>query len=361
MIVSARCNVNPALLRWARERANLGIGDIATTAALKKYRLWEEGKESPTISQVEIFAKKTHVAVGKLFLSKPPKEQMPIPDFRPVNNSQDKRFSVELYDTVNMCLSRQDWYLEYLAETGKKQLGFVGAADTNSDPIRVAGQIRQSLGFDLDNRARSRTWEEALRIFVDATENIGSMVMISGVVGNNTSRKLSVKDFSGFALVDKFAPLIFINGTASKAEQIYALAHELAHIWSNKTGISNYSVDESADHTQEERWCNKVAAEILAPAQKLLDKSDDLGATRIVGKAKPSERSGTEEQEEEGNFYYTLRNRLGNRFSKALIESTLNHKVLHRDAMWLIGVNKLSTFDNFAKKLCRDEGLCARH
>jgi len=76
--------VRPALLRWARERAGKTVDDLR--ARFPKLNLWERGESQPTLKQVEGFAKVTYAPVGYLFLSEPPVERIPIPDFRTVNN-----------------------------------------------------------------------------------------------------------------------------------------------------------------------------------------------------------------------------------------------------------------------------------
>lgn len=129
---------------------------------------------------------------------------------------------------------------------------------------RTAAAMRAVLGWDSEARARCRTWDEALTQLREAAESAGVLVMISGIVGSDTNRKLDPDEFHGFALADAHAALAFVNGTDSKAAQVFTLAHELAHLWLGETALSDVDLGSIRANTVE-RWCNHVAAELLAP------------------------------------------------------------------------------------------------
>jgi Zn-dependent peptidase ImmA (M78 family) len=113
---------------------------------------------------------------------------------------------------------------------GQPPLGWIAASRLDMPPVEVAAQLRERLGFSEQARRDCPNWTDALRLFVDQAERIGVLVMISGIVLNNTTRTLNVEEFRGFALADAVAPLVFVNGTDSKSAQMFTLAHELAHL-----------------------------------------------------------------------------------------------------------------------------------
>jgi hypothetical protein len=59
----------------------------------------------------------------------------------------------------------------------------------------------------------------------------------------------------------------------------------------------------------------------------------------------------TERPQEGGDFYATLSARVGRRFARALVASTLEGHTLFRDAYRLMGIRKESTFQKAAVKL----------
>ena len=84
-----RVAINPELLLWARERANLDLHDLETK--FPNLGSWEVGEVQPTLKQVEAFARAVHVPVGYLFLSAPSKELLPIPDSSDLGLSHNRR------------------------------------------------------------------------------------------------------------------------------------------------------------------------------------------------------------------------------------------------------------------------------
>lgn len=283
---------------------------------------------------------------------------------------------------IYICQQRQEWYRDYARSTKERPLRFVGSINQAINIEVVAERIRHALKFDLEERRQIPTRTEALRRFIEQTDDLGVLVMVNGVVGSNNRRKLDPEEFRGFALSDDLAPLVFINGADTKAAQMFTLAHELVHIWLGQSALSD--VEPMSLPTQPiERWCNRVAAEILVPLKVLREEyrrdsdlheeTDRLARRfkvstlvilrRIYDAGSLTQRQFWQLYHEEfdrlvsiprkagGNFYLTQAVRVGKRFARALIVSTLEGQTLHRDAFRLLGFSKLATFQNLGATL----------
>lgn len=375
-----RVDLKPELLRWARERAGFHLGELADR--FPRLAAWEGGKERPTLKQVERFAKATRTPVGYLFLPEPPVEHIPIPDFRASSNKHREHPSPDLLDMIYVCQQRQEWYRDFARSTGEQPLPFVGSARVTDDIVKVAAKIRQALRFDLEERRRMPTWTDALRRFIGQADELGVLVMCSGVVLNNNRRHLDPDEFRGFAMADELAPLVFINGADTKAAQMFTLAHELPHVWLAESAVSDVQACLTPEHDVE-RWCNQVAAELLVPLAVLRDeyqKGAELRAEvdRLARRFKVStlvilrrihdagglareqfwlayenelERLRSMPKGKGGDFYLTQAARVSRRFARAIVVSTLEGQTLYRDAFRMLGFSKLETFRELGRSL----------
>ena len=103
--------INPDILSWARERAQLSVSVLARKLGVneKSVEAWERGDKRLTFRQAQQYAAKTHVPFGYLYLKCPPKEQLPLPDLRTVGGQRPQRPSAELIEMVQIVLRRQEW------------------------------------------------------------------------------------------------------------------------------------------------------------------------------------------------------------------------------------------------------------
>ena len=263
---AVRISIRPKMWHWAFERA--GMNAASLTAKFPKLPEWMDGKAAPTVSQARTFAKCVHIPFQYLLLSAPIKETLPIADFRTVGNRKTGRPSLDLLDTIRICKQRQDWYAGRLEEDGVPPLDFVGSLSPYLSVSKAADAIRKKLGWDpwSDDAKDRRNDFPSLR---EKAEAAGILVMVSGAVGTNTKRILSIREFRGFALADnRLAPLVFVNGQDSSAAKLFTLVHEIAHVFLGSSGISSVNMEHRTEPGVE-GWCNRVAAEFLVPSSLL--------------------------------------------------------------------------------------------
>jgi Zn-dependent peptidase ImmA (M78 family) len=374
--------VKPALIRWARERSGLSVG--ALLRHFPKFELWERGEAQPTLRQLEDLAKKTLTPFGYLFLSTPPEETLPIPDFRTVSGGIAGRPSPNLLETVQTMQRRQGWMREYLIEQGQQALSFVSSVTLGDYPNTVAAAIGHELGMVPDWAAEESSWTDALRLLRSMVEKVGILTGFNGVVGNNTHRKLDVEEFRGFVLCDQHAPLIFINSADAKAAQMFTLAHELAHLWLGRDGVFNLRRLQPADNDQE-KFCDSVAAELLVPGEELRSSwaaakqtgepfhtlSRQFKVSPLVSARRALDlgfitkqaffefydayiadvrRRSASQKGSGGDFYVNQDMRIGRRFAEAVIRAAREGRLLYRDAYQLTGLSG-DTFDRYAGHL----------
>jgi Zn-dependent peptidase ImmA (M78 family) len=376
-----RINIQRKFFLWALERC--GKTEEAMQRKFPKITDWLSGEVYPTLKQLENFADATYTPLGYFFLKEPPEDKLPIPDFRTVKG-QPERPSPNLLDTVQTMQSRREWMREFMLEEGQSPLSFIKSVTLETEPVKVAMEMRKILPLSHGWANRLYSWDEALRLLRKAIEDAGVIIVINGVVGNNTHRLLDVDEFRGFALVDEYAPLVFINGRDYISAKIFTIVHELSHLWLGYEGVSNFDELQPVK-TKVEDFCNQVAAEFLVPSDefnKALRESqneNDYNLFQIIARrfkvsplvaarraldmkyinkkrffkfydnyVKDIERrrpKGTG-----GNFWNSQTVRIGELFGSAVVQATLEGRLLYRDAYRLTGL-KGKTFDNYVTQL----------
>jgi Zn-dependent peptidase ImmA (M78 family) len=374
-------SVKPELLRWAMARSGLSTDELS--AKFPKIDAWKTGERQPTFRELEKFARTTMTPLGALFLDAPPREELPIPDFRTKDDRRLARFSPNLLDTIQTMQQRQAWLREWSIEEGAAPLDFVGSARVSMNFKSLAQQIRHRLNLDLNWAAPLANWEAAIQRLRQSMERIGIVVFSNSVVGLNNHRPLDPEEFRGFVLCDPRAPVVFLNDADAKSARIFTLAHELVHVWLGQDGVFNLERLMPAG-SDIERYCNRVAAEFLIPAQQLTEqwplaranarpfqtlaqcfKVSPLVAARraldlnLISKpeffrfyeqdrsAWMTRKLAQRKRGGGGDFYLTQNARLGRRFSGAVVRAAREGRILYQDAYRLTGL-KGETFHRYA-------------
>jgi len=377
----SRVAVDKEVLRWAVSRSGQELDDLEQK--FPKIHQWADEESQPTLRQLESLAKATLTPLGFFFLAEPPEERLPIPHFRTIHDDTPAQPSPDLLETVQIMQRRQAWMHEFLIEQGQDELPFVGSSRREEEPRLVVQRMLEILDLDVGWAAAEQTWTDALHTMRQAIEDAGILVVVNGIIGNNTHRKLDPNEFRGFVLVDGFAPLVFVNGADGKAAQMFTLAHELAHVFYGSSAAFDLREMQPADDPMEQT-CNRVAAEFLVPQRELRQiwpsvREDSEPFQTIARRFKVSalvaarraldtnlinrkaflnfyrayqsdERRAAGDRSPGGDFYANQNLRVGQRFASAVIRAVKEGKLLYSEAYRLTGLYG-KTFDHYAASL----------
>lgn len=375
--------IRRSLIEWALRRAGLSISVAEKRSPiLKKIGTGDVVKIS--YGQLDALAKLSRTPLGYFFLPEPPRESLPIPDFRTFKDAAVRKMSPDLIETVFTMHARQQWYREYAVGEGYQPVSFIGKASTRSNVADLAGQIKSEFGLSAGWASHIYTYGDAVSFVRDLFQDKGVLVVINGVVGNNPNRKLNPTEFRGFVLSDEMAPLLFVNGTDHKSAQMFTLFHELVHLWINRDGIVDLDAAGQSDGGAE-IFCNRVAAEVLVPRDELeaawtLNPTfdDNLGrparrfkvssiviARRLLeieliskaqffdfyeSYARGDFQDPAQPTSEGGNFYNNQNNRIGKKFMRAVARAAMEGKLSYTHAFRLTGLTS-ATFDKYVHAL----------
>ena len=375
--------LRPDVLRWARERADLTAEDLARKVRLKADRVheWESSGEI-SMAWAERLAAATHSPLGFLFLSFPPYAALPINDFRTRAGDAPLNPSLELLETVYAMQYRSEWLREELIDTGGEPVQIVGAFRSGASNVSAADAMRSCLGLSNDWAASARNWSDAAELLRSQAQAAGILMVFNGIVGNDTTRKLDPNEFQGFALVDEYAPLVFVNNADYKAAQMFTMAHELAHLFVGEGGVSATESLLPAEHDVE-ILCDGIAAEFLVPeahlrsfwphvsgrADRYQQTARYFKVSRVVAARRAldaglierpvffdfyarNKTQGNRNQQTAsgGDFWNTQRWRIGVRFAAAVVRALEAGRLSHREAYALTGL-KADTFANMPSEM----------
>lgn len=275
-MVACRINISSDVLVWAVERAGNDASRYSEENA--KFRSWMEGTKKPTWNELKKFAQKFYVPLGYLLLPNPPEESGTIPLFR---SADDKKMGLNIRDTVKSMEEKQDWLADYLQSQGFGKRDYVGIYNENSAVDEICRKIREILQLSVNWAFEYKKVEDALNYLTRVIEDKGVIVCFNSVVGFNNSRPIPVKDCRGFALVNEYAPFVFVNSKDAKSAQIFTLIHEFAHVLTGySAGIGG---DKDITHTSTlEKLCDQVAASLLVSAELLKEEWAKVGENYSV-------------------------------------------------------------------------------
>lgn len=282
--------VNPEILRWARETAGLdveraahllGFRDGQRRSAAARLEDLESGAESPSFAALDRMASKYHRPLLVFYLPNPPDDEEPAARFRSAPKNLTAREAGQLNAFVRALRSRQELLHDALEDYGDPEpAAWVGSTTEEDGSEALGSRLRQVLGFDVEVYRSRPDADAAFRWLRGRAEAAGAFVLLEGDLGSWHSA-LETRVFRGLSLADSLAPFVVINPNDARAARSFTLLHEMTHLLLGQSQFANLASDDRL-----ERLCNDVAGDLLLPANDArelagLDVSDDALEERI--------------------------------------------------------------------------------
>lgn len=378
-------NVSKETLGWIMANINF---DALSSQIAGRLMSWYSGEKVPTFNQIEEASRATGIPLGYFFLNTPPKEDRTLLEYRTVDSLELEKPSRNLLDTIHDMEQIQEWARNQMVTDGFSELEFVGSMADANEVGTFVSQIRRVLDLPRDWFTSFKTPADSFRFLRSKISDAGVIVMMNGIVGNNTHRPLEINEFRAFAIADEYAPLIFINSNDSINGKLFSLLHEFAHILIGKNNFFNDRYSAHGRVNQIETICNAAAAEVLVPSDLFVEKWNEVfsendtkttisalakyfkcGITVIARKALDhgyitsqeytqisqlavylyNEQRKKAKENPGGDFYRTAASRIDQRFFRMLAGSVAEGKTLYSDAFRLTNTNR-ATFRELAQQ-----------
>ncbi len=107
--------------------------------------------------------------------------------------------SADLRETIRSSQRRLAWYADFVAEDGIASPKMYASARVKDDPAQTAEQAGEHLGIERD---KPLPGSDRVAELAATMEEDGVLVARNSIVGNTTSRKLSVGESRGFTIED---------------------------------------------------------------------------------------------------------------------------------------------------------------
>lgn len=280
-----KLNINPSLLKWAREKAFLSIEDVVQLLKIKpqkatkkkpqiapeeKLELWESGLLSPSLSALKDLARLYQRPLMTFFLPKPPRAVDVLVDFRTVGSTVHQHDTPTFSKLKRRLINLQIGLSNIVQSSEKRTLDLIGCATINDDISFLIDKIRQKINLSFLDQCKAKNEDDLFKIIREKIQQKGIFVILEGDLGSYHTR-IEPEEFRGMTITDKYAPLIIINSKDTKTAKLFSLLHEFAHILLGESSISNVSINDNSI-TPEETFCNKFAAEFLLPQKEFEQK-----------------------------------------------------------------------------------------
>ncbi len=259
--------VNNELLVWARSNTPFETTyDVQERLKIEasKLELWESGEELPSITEAKKLAKLYKVPFATFFLPEPPAiEPRPYTDRRTYNDTVYREMSYDLWSEISRIIGNREKMLEYDDEENE-YVDLPTFKETDSVKY-IADTMRDFFEIKVPYKNKS-VYKNAYNFYRYILETKG--IMVAQVTG------VSLDEMKGISVFYDKYPIVAVNNKDYDRAKAFSLMHEVAHLVRRSSSLCLIDFDERND--DEEKLCDRIAAEILMPEEDFVSVADEM-------------------------------------------------------------------------------------
>lgn len=256
-------NINPGVLKWAREEAGFDPSEIAdkVNVSIDRYKNWERKGQNIPLGKLKSIAGQYKRQLAVFFLPEVPEKIRKPKDFRNLPPTQSQLSKEVLIVMRDVSYFRQT-ALELQGERyWKERYSWLKEVENiKQDNNALANWLREKLNISIDDQLKWKSDNEAFRSWRQAVENQLGIIVFQF--------SMPLNEVQGFCFTDSFPYSIIINSKHHYTNRSFTIFHELAHIVRHRSGIC--IVDNVSEKQQEEFSCNAFAGKFLVPQTNLV-------------------------------------------------------------------------------------------
>ena len=258
--------INYKMLVWARSTTPFETTtDVQEKVNIDSSKIdsWEKGEDYPSITEAKKLANLYKLPFASFFLSTPPeREPRPYTDRRTDKGTIYHETSYELWAEIGRIIGNREKMMEFINEEDEDEsFESIPIFDEEIDVEELGNTIRRYLGVQLPFKNKSAYNQKSFNFYRSVLESKGILVsQISGV---------SLDEMKGISIFHDRYPIIAVNNKDYERAKTFSLMHELAHIIRRSSSLCMIDFNERND--DEEKLCDRIAAEVLMPKDIFID------------------------------------------------------------------------------------------
>jgi Zn-dependent peptidase ImmA (M78 family) len=282
---ATKLNINPKILKWARDESGFSIEEIINKLDIAEIRYlnWEKNGQDIPFGKLKDIARLYKRQIATFFIPEVPQKTKKPKDYRGLDVieselTKDTFLAIRRarkYKRLLLELNKTEYYKNKYAWLDEYIERFMGIS---LDSINLTKWIRDKLKYSIDSQLSDKNLETSYKSWrIAFEERLGIYIF---------QFPMPALEVQGFCYSDSFPFCIVVNSRYSTASKIFTLFHELGHVLKRQSGMC--IPDNVSEHQLIEWASNSFAGNTLVPEKAIVPTKNHQEIFQLSRKLKVS-------------------------------------------------------------------------